>query len=228
MPAESLVQLVAVGLDQPGAEREHVQQQLARGVRHHPQVGARERGEQTLVDVLREGGGHAARQHEDGARRHARKFFGEHFQRFARDVRAARVDLRLFLSLDLDVDARLPGDADKIRLDAARFQLAADDLADVARDKARRDGRDAEILQHRGDVDALAAGGEGGALRAVQPARGELPDPQHIVERGVECYRVDHDRSAFSGAAGRTPCSRRYSSKTAAAVRQMCGQGRRA
>ena len=225
--AECLVQLVAVGLDQPRAEREDAQQQFSGSVRHDAQIGARERGEQAFINILGKGSGHAARQHEHGPRRQAGELLHEGLERFRRDMRSAGIDLRLLLPLDLDVDARLAGDADKVRFDPARFQLSADDFADIAGDKPGRDGRHAEILQYGGYIDALAAGSEGTAVGAMQLSGTEAHHLQHVIERRIKRYRIDHDRSAFSGAAGRMPCSRRYSSKTAAAARQIRGQGRR-
>ena len=109
------------------------------------------------------------------------------------DLRPLSVDFRLFLRLDLHVDARKSfGEVYEVRLTAEALELLFDSLARKSRYESQRTARVAEVLQDHRHVQSLAAGQDMLVRHAVDFAFFERVEPQNVVERRVECHGVNH------------------------------------
>ena len=104
------------------------------------------------------------------------------------DVRV-RVELRVD---DLEVGARLAGRLERPDVDALGLEHARDLLAHRAAQKGDGATLPAELGDHLGDVDALAARVLADVRDAVHLVKREAVDARRLVERGVERDGVDH------------------------------------
>ena len=188
-----------VGLDEEGVERQHIDQQVPGGVHHGPHAAAFQSGQQPLVGGLCQAGRDAARQNQDVSVLQGVQLGFQRLHGALRDVGARAVQLGLLPCLDLDVDAGHPlGQVDEIGLDALGGQAALQPGTRLPGHKAQGDAFAAQLGQHTGYVDALAAQHAVFAAGTVYLAHFQRGvQPHHIINGRVECYRVDHSSVSF-------------------------------
>ena len=191
--AEDLAQFVVVGLDEERLVGQHLHQQFAGGVHRTGHALRGQFFQNALVNVAGQAGGNAARQHQHVPGGEVLQLVEQLLQRLRGDVGALAVDLGLGGGLDLHVDTgQALAQADKIGVHPPAGQPRLHGLAGETGHKAQGYAFEAQLAQHTGDVDPLAAQLDVLALGAVHAARLKGGQAHHIVQRGVEGHGVDH------------------------------------
>ena len=193
--AEHIPQLVIVGLDEEGMIFEDLQEQPLLGIHHHADALAIQAAHDALVDVIRQGVGNGAGQHQ-GVALHQLVQLGEKLcLGFFADLGALAVDLRLLVGLDLHIDAgEAVRELHEVVSHAEALQLTLDLLAGEAGQKAQRRGLDAHVAQDDGHIDALAAPQHLLVVHTVDLACGEGIQPHDVVKCRVKSNCINHLR----------------------------------
>ena len=157
-------------------------------------------GQQTLVGGLGQAGRDAPRQNEDVALGQLIKLCFQLLHGALGDVRACAVQLRLLPRLYLDVDAgHALLEVDKVGVDALRGQTPLEPRTRLTSHKAQSRVPAAQLGQHTGHVDALAAQHAVLAFGAVHLAYFQrCIQTHHIVNGRVECYGINHTSVSFT------------------------------
>ena len=199
LPAHDLAQLVIVGLDQEGVIGEDVDQQILGGIHHGPHAVALQPCQQPLVGALGKALGDAACQNEDVVRLQGVQLGFQLLHGTFRDAGACAVQLRLGACLDLDVDAgHALGQMDEIGPEPLRGQITLQPGTGLTGHKAQSHALTAQLPEHAGNIDALAAQHAvlpGGAVHLAH-LKGPV-ETDHIINGRIERYSVDHTSVSF-------------------------------
>ena len=198
--AHDLAQLVIVGFYEERVVLQHVHQQVAGGIHHRAHPPALQPGQQPLVGILRQTLGNAARQNEDIILVQAVQFLFQLLHGALRDVGARPVQLGLLPGFDLYIDA---GHAllqmHKVGLHALCRKATLQPCTGLARHKAQCHAPAAQLCQHAGHVDALAAQHAVLTGCAVHLAYFQRCfQAHHIIDGRIECNCVDHTSVSFT------------------------------
>ena len=198
--AHDLTQLMMIGLDEEGVILQHIHQQVAGRVHHRMHTVAFQTGQQTLVGGLGQAGRDAPRQNEDVALGQLIELCFQLLHGALGDVRACAVQLSLLPRLYLDVDAgHALLEVDKVGGDALRGQTPLEPRTRLTSHKAQRRVPAAQLGQHTGHVDALAAQHAVLAFGAVHLAHFQRRvQPHDVVDGRVECHGIDHSVASFT------------------------------
>ena len=190
---EHLAEFVVVRLDEPRPVLQDLEEQPLRRVDDDADGASSESFHDALIDVVGQSVRYAARQDERIARMELFKLLEKLLLRRLCNLRPLPVDFRLFLRLDLHVDARKSfGEMHEVRRAAKALELLLHGLPRKSRHESQRTARVAEVLQDHRHVQSLAAGQDMLVRHAVDLAFFERVEPQDVVERRVECHGVNH------------------------------------
>ena len=199
LPAHDLAQLVIVGLDQEGVIGEDVDQQILGGIHHGPHAVALQPCQQPLVGALGKALGDAARQNEDVVRLQGVQLGFQLLHGTFRDAGACAVQLGLGARLDLDVDAgHALGQMDEIGPEPLRGQTTLQPGTGLTGHKAQSHALTAQLPEHAGNIDALAAQHAvlpGGAVHLADFQ--SLVQADDVVDGRIERNGIDHDSVSF-------------------------------
>ena len=198
--AHDLTQLMVVGLDEEGVVGQHVHQQVAGGIHHCAHAPALQPRQQPLVDALRQACRNAACQNEDITLGQLVQLGFQLLQRTFRDGRACAVQLGLLPGLDLDIDAgHAVFQMHKVGFQSLRRQTALQPCAGLAGHKAQCHALAAQLRQHAGHVDALAAQHTVLAFGAVHFAHLQRCVQTHnIVDGRIKSNSINHTSVSFT------------------------------
>ena len=198
--AHDLAQLMVVGLDEEGVVGQHVYQKVAGGIYHGAHAPALQPRQQPLVDALRQACRDAACQNKDIALGQLVQLGFQLLQSAFRDGRACAVQLSLLPGLDLDVDAgHAVFQMHKVGLEPLCRQTALQPCAGLPGHKAQCHALAAQLRQHAGHVDALAAQHAILALGAVHCAHLQRCVQTHnVVDGRVKGNGVNHASASFT------------------------------
>ena len=198
--AYDLAQLMVVGLDEEGVVGQHIHQQVAGGIHHRAHALALQPRQQPLVDALRQACRDAACQNEDIPLGQLIQLGFQLLQGTFRDGRTCAVQLGLLPCLDLDIDAgHTVFQMHKVGLEPLCSQTTLQPCAGLTGHKAQRHALAAQLRQHAGHVDALAAQHAILALGAVHCAHLQRCVQTHnVVDGRVKSNGVDHASASFT------------------------------
>ena len=193
-PPEDFPQLPAVGLDQEGTAGQRSPQQVPGGVHRREDSPALQPPQDALVDAVRQGLGNGTGQHQHIPLPQHVQLGEQPLQGGGGNVGPLAVDLRLPSPLlDFYVDS---GQAllqpDEVRFDAAGPELPVQLPPGEPGQKTQGDIVHPQIPQNDGHVDALPAEPDLAAVGPVGFAGPELPHPNHIVQRRIQGYGINH------------------------------------
>ena len=191
---------MVVGLDEEGVVGQHVHQQVAGGIYHRTHAPALQPRQQPFVDALRQACRDAARQNEDIPLGQLVQLGFQLLQRTFWDGRACAVQLGLLPGLDFDVDTgHAVFQMHKVGLEPLCCQTALQPCAGLTGHKAQRHALAAQLRQHAGRVDALAAQHAVLTLGAVHFAHLQRCVQTHnIVDGRVKGNGIDHTSVSFT------------------------------
>ena len=197
--AEHFPQLVVIGLDEERLVRQHLHEQLLGGIHNDIDAPALQPAHDALVNIIRQGIWYAACQHQGIPCLQLVQLGKELCLCLLGDIRSLAVDFRLRLSLDLYIDAgKALRQLHKIALAAELIQLAHDFPAGKACQKAQGCALMAQILQHDGHVDALAAPQHLLILDTIDFTGSKTVQTDNIIKSRIKGNCVNHFSSPTS------------------------------
>ena len=198
-----------IRLDEERPAGQHPAQKAAGRIHHCEPPPAFHPAQQRFVAAARHGGRNRTGDHQHIPRLQGVQLLQQAALCLGRNHRPGGVDLGFLLPFDFHVDAGLAlRQADKLRPHAppgqAVFQLTAGEPGH----KPQRRGLHAQLVQHTGNIDSLAARLNLCLPGAVGPAHRQLFHPHHVIQGRVEGNRIHHPALRFLSWQARPECTR--------------------
>ena len=183
---EDATYLMVVGLDEEGVCLDGLHEELAGSVDDELDSTSAKPLHDLNVHVLGKRAGDGAGEHEGVARIDDIHALEELVDLLLRDLRAHAVDHRHDDAVELDVDTReATVELDEVARDAVLLELADEVVTGEARHDAHCDVDDVELVEKRGDVDAVSTAVELFVRRPVREAHVQRQWVHDIIKGGV-------------------------------------------